>query len=75
LTHIRYKDPNRFIALFWDASEAHEVVLTLQRRSVLHRWYVTRVDQFNVCAFDFDCTQVAVADLSSPNAPGYFPNR
>jgi hypothetical protein len=55
---IRYKDLNRFVAIFWDANEVHEIVLTLQRQSVLHRWYVTKVAQFNVCAYDFDCAQV-----------------
>ena len=52
---VRYQDLNRFIAIFWDSSEVHEVVLTLQRRSVFHRWYVTKVTQLNVCAYDFDC--------------------
>lgn len=62
---VRYQSLNRFIAIFWDASETHEVVLTLQRESVFHRWYVTKVAQFNVCAYDFDCAQVPIPDLPS----------
>jgi hypothetical protein len=58
---VRYKDLNRFIAIFWDAGEVHEVVLTLQRKSVLHRWHVTAVTQFNVCAYEFDCAEGAIA--------------
>ena len=63
LTQVRYKDLNRFMAMFWDTTEAHEIVLTLRRKSVLHRWYVTEVNQFNVCAYDFDCAQVAIEDF------------
>jgi hypothetical protein len=58
LYRIRYQDLNRFIAIYWDPGHIHEVVLTLQRKSVLHRWSVTRVRQFNVCAYDFDCALV-----------------
>lgn len=65
LFRIRYKDLNRFIAIFWDPDQIHEVVLTLQRESVFHRWYVTRVHQFNVCAYDFDCALVSSAESSS----------
>jgi hypothetical protein len=63
LYHVRYQDLNRVIAIYWDASQIHEVVLTLQRKSVLHRWYVTKVHQFNVCAYDFDCALVSPGDL------------
>ena len=62
LYRIRYQDLNRFIAIYWDHSQIHEVVLTLQRKSVFHRWYVTRVHQFNVCAYDFDCALISSAD-------------
>jgi hypothetical protein len=62
---VRYQDLNRFIAIFWDASEVHEVVLTLQRKSALHRWYVTAVTQFNVCAYDFDCAEGSIAHYGS----------
>lgn len=65
LFRIRYREPNRFIAIFWDPGESHEVVLTLQRKSVLHRWYVTRVYQFNVCPYDFDCALVSSPDSLS----------
>lgn len=65
LYRIRYKDLNRFIAIYWDPSQIHEVVLTLQRKSVLHRWYVTRVHQFNVCAYDFDCAVISSSDSRS----------
>ena len=61
LTQVRYKSLNRFIAIFWDADQVHEIVLTLQRTSVLHRWQVTHVTQFNVCAYDFDCAMTPVA--------------
>ena len=65
LYRIRYRELNRFIAIYWDANQIHEVVLTLQRKSVLHRWYVTRVHQFNVCAYDFDCALTASPDSLS----------
>lgn len=65
LFRIRYKELNRFIAIFWDPNQIHEVVLTLQRKSVLHPWHVTKVAQFNVCAYDFDCALIAIADLPS----------
>lgn len=59
LYRIRYQDLNRFIAIYWDPAQIHEVVLTLQRKNVFHRWSVTRVHQFNVCAYDFDCALVS----------------
>jgi hypothetical protein len=65
LYRIRYKELNRFIAIYWDANQIHEVVLTLQRKSVFHRWHVTRVHQFNVCAYDFDCALVSSPDSLS----------
>ena len=46
LYRIRYRELNRFIAIYWDPTEVHEVVLTLQRQSPFHRWYVTRVHRF-----------------------------
>ena len=58
LYRIRYKDLNRFIAIYWDPSQIHEVVLTLQRKNVFHRWHVTAVHQFNVCTYDFDCALI-----------------
>ncbi len=63
LYRIRYKDLNRFIAIYWDPGQIHEVVLTLQRTNVFQRWYVTAVHQFNVCAYDFDCALISSADL------------
>ncbi len=68
LYHVRYKDLNRVMAIYWDATQIHEVVLTLERKSVLHRWHVTRVHQFNVCAYDFDCALVLPEDLLSTTA-------
>ena len=62
LYRIRYRELNRFIAIYWDPAQIHEVVLTLQRESMLHRWSVTRVHQFNVCAYDFDCALVSEAN-------------
>jgi hypothetical protein len=59
LYRVRYRELNRFMALYWDPGHVHEVILTLERKSVLQRWYVTGVRQFNVCAYDFDCALVA----------------
>ena len=67
LYQVRYQHLNRFIAIFWDADQEHEVILTLHRESALHRWYVTRVAQFNVCAYDFDCARISIADLPAMN--------
>lgn len=61
LYRIRYQDLNRFIAIYWDHAQIHEVVLTLRRQSVFHRWYVVGVHQFNVCAYDFDCALISNA--------------
>ena len=61
LYRVRYRDLNRFMALYWDPGHVHEVILTLERKSVLERWYVTAVRQFNVCAYDFDCALVAAS--------------
>jgi hypothetical protein len=69
LYRIRYQDLNRFIAIYWDPNQIHEVVLTLQRQSVLHRWYVTRVHQFNVCAYDFDCALLPSAEAAKIKEP------
>jgi hypothetical protein len=57
---VRYKDLNRFMAIFWDASQVHQIVLTLRRDGPFHRWRVAGVNQFNTCAYDFDCATVAV---------------
>ena len=59
LYRVRYKDLNRFMALYWDPPHVHEVILTLERKNVFQRWHVTAVRQFNVCAYDFDCALVA----------------
>jgi hypothetical protein len=67
LYRIRYRDLNRFIAIYWDPGQIHEVVLTLQRTNVFQRWYVTAVHQFNVCAYDFDCALISIADLHAGN--------
>lgn len=63
LYHIRYKSLNRFMAIYWDATQVHEVVLTLERESPFHRWQVTRVFQFNICPYDFDCTLTPSVDI------------
>lgn len=68
LYHVRYKALDRVIATFWDAKQIHEVILTLERKSVLHPWRVTGVAQHNSCTYDFDCTTVRLADLPPANA-------
>lgn len=75
LYHIRYKGLNRFIAILWDAHQVHEVVLTLERKSPLHRWHVTKVVQFNTCAYAFDCAQVQIGGLGSATAGPVGPPR
>lgn len=65
LYRIRYRALNRFIAIYWDPNQVHEVILTLQRKSVLHPWHVTRVHQVNICAYDFDCALLSGADALS----------
>jgi hypothetical protein len=58
---VRYKALNRAIATFWDPYQIHQVILTLERQSVVQRWRVTRVAQFNTCAYDFDCKSKPLA--------------
>jgi hypothetical protein len=69
LTAIRYKDLNRFLAIFWDPSQVYQVVLTLRREGPLHRWRVTGVDQLTTCGRDFDCAHVSLEDLPGLRAP------
>ena len=61
---VRYKSLNRVMANFWDAYHFRQVILTLERSSVVHPWKVTKVVQFNICAHDFDC-----ASAPNPQAP------
>jgi len=67
---VRYKTLNRVMANFWDAYHFRQVILTLERRSVFHRWQVTKVVQFNMCAYDFDCASVPNPQAQQQKAPG-----
>ncbi|MCP3732539.1 hypothetical protein M9978_19120 [Sphingomonas sp. MG17] len=63
LYQVRYKSLNSAMAIFWDARQVHEVILTLERDSPFSRWRVTRVVQFNACAYEFDCATVPLAEI------------
>lgn len=65
---VRYKSLNRVLVMFWDINQFHQVALTLERDSVFHRWHVTRVTQYNFCAYEFDCKQIPLADIPAAAA-------
>lgn len=67
LYHVRYRALNRAVAIFWDAYQVHEVVLTLERANMLAPWRVTKVAQISTCAYDLDCPTMPLAELMLKN--------